>query len=140
MTTRQPVLSGSASAGPEGELLDALLSFLADQLGLSWGLVLRLVLPTLLLVAAGSVLTVWLWRRGTKVPSALGAEHLIGWAVTIEHAEGMRGQAFVDGSWWSVRSAGAPLHAGQDVVVRSVDGLVLVVEEPAADEPEEEDP
>lgn len=139
MTTRQPSLSGSALGELEGDLLDAFLSFLADQLGLSWGLLLGLVLPTLLLLLAGSVLTVWLWRRGTKVPSALGPDHFVGRTVTVDHAEGTRGQAFVDGSWWSVRSPGVPLRAGQEVRVQSVDGLTLVVEHPTADESHEEE-
>lgn len=139
MTTSQHPSSGSALGELEGDLLDAFWSFVADQLGLGWGLLLGLVLPTLLLLVAGAGLTVWLWRRGSKVPAASGPDHLIGTVVTVDHAEGTRGQAFVDGSWWTVRSTGAPLTPQQEVRVTSLDGLVLVVEEPTTDNSPEED-
>lgn len=106
------------------------LSWLAEQLGVGWGPLLRLVVPTLIVMGIGAALTVWLWRRTSRGPStSTGAELFEGRVVTVTTAEGTRGQAFVEGSWWSIRSADASLRIGQDVRVRAVDGLVLVVED-----------
>lgn len=110
--------------------LSDVLSWIAEQMGLGWGPLLRLVVPTLLVVVVGVALTVWLWRRTGRGPStSTGAELFQGRVVTVTTAQGKRGQAFVEGSWWSIRSADTTLRIGQDVRVRSVDGLVLVVEE-----------
>lgn len=112
----------------DGDLGD-LLSWLAEELGIGWGLALGLVLPTALVLAAGAAAAVWLWRRTGHAPSeTTGTGVFAGRVVTLRSAEGTRGQVFVEGSWWSVRSTGAPLHTGDEVRIREVDRLDLVVE------------
>ena len=51
--------------------------------------------------------------------------------VTVRHAEGTRGQTFVEGAWWNLRSSGPELVEGEEVRVIGVEGLDLVVEPPA---------
>ncbi|WP_435203218.1 NfeD family protein [Janibacter sp. GS2] len=125
-------LDGSGR-GPVRQDLDLgdVLSRIADELGLGWGTVLGLVVPTLLVLVVGVTLTVLLWRRTRGAPSnSTGADLFEGRVVTVTTAQGSRGQAFVEGSWWAVRTTGATLQVGQEVRVRAVDGLVLLVEDP----------
>ncbi|MGO1167231.1 MAG: NfeD family protein [Janibacter sp.] len=139
MATTQPADLDPPSVPPDGELGDVL-SWLVDQLGIGWGLLVGLVLPTLVVAAVGVALTVWLWRRTRESPShTTGSDLFTGHVVTIRTAEGTHGQTFVEGSWWSVRSTGVPLAAGEDVRVREVDGLVLLVEPLEADPPTQEE-
>ena len=60
--------------------------------------------------------------------------------MTLGTADGTKGQAFVEGSWWSVRSTGPPLTVDEDFLVTAVDGLVLVVEPLDAEARSEEEP
>lgn len=134
---------GSA-ATPESDidLLDGFrstVSSFVESLGLGWGLFLGLVVPTLVVAVVVMILAVWLWRRSRRTSSNLGMGHFAGQIVTVESAEGRHGQAFVEGSWWSLHSSGEPLQAGAQVRVRSVEGLFLVVEPLSAEAPKEED-
>lgn len=127
---------------PAAEVPDTgdVLSWIADQLGLGWGFLPGLVLPTLLVLAAGAAMTVVLWRRTRGTPSTTtGAELFAGRVVTVRTADGDHGQAFVEGSWWSIRSGGEPLRVGQDVRISQVEGLVLLVEDLDAGSTKEED-
>jgi membrane-bound serine protease (ClpP class) len=56
--------------------------------------------------------------------------------VPVREAEGTTGRSFTQGTWWSLRSTGAPLRAGTDARVVDIDGLVLLVD-PATDEDDE---
>ncbi|WP_338751062.1 NfeD family protein [Janibacter alittae] len=104
------------------------LSWLADVLGIGWGLLWGLVVPLLVVVAVGLVLTALLWRRYGRSPSiSTGADLFPGQIVDLRSAEGTHGQVFVEGSWWSVRSE-VPLRAGQDVRITAVERLELLVE------------
>lgn len=99
---------------PDGDL-DDLWSWLLDQLGIGWGLLWGLLLPLALVLAVGLALTIWLWRRSGRGPStSTGADIFPGHVITLRSADGTHGQAFVEGSWWTVRST-TPLTAGQDV-------------------------
>jgi membrane protein implicated in regulation of membrane protease activity len=132
MTGGQQVLGVREPAVPDVGPGD-IAAWIAEYLGFGWGSVLGLALPTLLVVMAGTAVTVWLWRRTRLTPSTTtGADLFPGRVVTVTTAEGSRGQAFVEGSWWAIRSTDAPLQVGQDVRVREVDGLVLLVEDPRA--------
>ena len=129
MATSQHALAALASAVPEVDPGDVV-SRIAEELGLGWGLALGLVVPTLVVAGIGAALTLWLWRRTSRTPSTTtGADLFEGRVVTVTTAEGTRGQAFVEGSWWSIRSSSASLRVGQEVRVRAVDGLVLLVED-----------
>ena len=69
-----------------------------------------------------------LWRAW-RAPSRTGADGLIGRkVVVVRSADGLTGRVRLDGAFWGVRSAGAPLAVGQPVRVLAVDGLELVVE------------
>ncbi|NYF97328.1 NfeD family protein [Janibacter cremeus] len=104
------------------------LSWLADELGIGWGLLWGLVVPLLVLAAVGLVLTALLWRRYSRSPSSsTGADVFPGQVVALRSAEGSHGQVFVEGSWWSVRSD-VPLRPGQDVRITAVERLELLVE------------
>lgn len=104
------------------------LSWLAEELGIDWGLLWGLIVPLLVVAAIGLVLTVLLWRRYARSPSSTtGADVFPGQVVALRTAEGTHGQVFVEGSWWSVRSE-VPLRAGQDVRITAVERLELLVE------------
>jgi membrane protein implicated in regulation of membrane protease activity len=45
---------------------------------------------------------------------------------------GGRGQAFIEGAWWNVRSQGTELVDGEEVRIVAVDGLDLLGEPAAA--------
>lgn len=51
----------------------------------------------------------------------------VGQVLTVQGAAGGRGQAFVEGAWWNVRSDSGPLEDGMTVRVVDIDGLDLVV-------------
>jgi membrane-bound serine protease (ClpP class) len=69
-----------------------------------------------------------LWRAW-RAPTRTGANGLIGRkVVVVRSANGLTGRVRLDGAFWGVRSAGAPLAVGQPVRVLAVDGLELVVE------------
>lgn len=140
MVTTQPADPDPPPALPDGDLEDVW-AWVAEELGIGWDLLLGLVVPLLLVAAVGLALTVWLWRRYGRDPSSsTGTDLFAGHVVTLRSAEGTHGQVFVEGSWWSVRSTGAPLAAGEDVRIREVDRLELLVEplEPDQSQPEEE--
>lgn len=115
------------SLAPDPDLGDVL-SRVADELGIGWGLLWGLVVPLLVVAAIGLVLTVLLWRRYGRSPSSsTGVDLFPGQVVTLRTAEGAHGQVFVEGSWWSVRSE-VPLRAGEDVRITAVERLELLVE------------
>lgn len=115
------------SLAPDPDLGDVL-SRVADELGIGWGLLWGLVVPLLVVAAIGLALTVLLWRRYGRSPSSsTGVDLFPGQVVTLRTAEGAHGQVFVEGSWWSVRSE-VPLRAGEDVRITAVERLELLVE------------
>lgn len=123
MATTQP--DHLPSLAPDA---DDLLSWLAEELGIGWGLLWGLVVPLLVVAVIGLVLTVLLWRRYARSPSrSTGADLFPGQVVTVRSADGTHGQVFVEGSWWSVRSE-VELRTGQEVRVTAVDRLELLVE------------
>ncbi|WP_277454814.1 NfeD family protein [Janibacter sp. DB-40] len=125
MATTQP--SHLPSPAPDPDPGDVV-SWVADELGIGWGLLWGLVVPLFVVVAVGLVLTVLLWRRYGRSPSSsTGVDLFPGQVVTLRTAEGAHGQVFVEGSWWSVRSE-VPLRAGEDVRITAVDRLELLVE------------
>ena len=135
MSAMQP--AGLRSGPPED--LDDVWSWVAEELGIGWDLLIGLVVPLLVVVVVGLALTVWLWRRFGRSPSSsTGADVFAGQVVTVRSAEGAHGQVFVEGGWWSVRSTGRGLTEGEDVRIRSVDRLELLVEPVGEGQPEEE--
>lgn len=125
MATTRPSHLPSLAPDPD---LDDVTSWVADELGIGWGLLWGLVVPLFVVVAVGLVLTVLLWRRYGRSPSSsTGVDLFPGQVVTLRTAEGAHGQVFVEGSWWSVRSE-VPLRAGEDVRITAVDRLELLVE------------
>ena len=73
----------------------------------------------LLDITESLVLLRWSKRRRSPV----GAEALVGRTAVVANS----GQVRVAGELWEARST-CPLVAGEEVVVRSVDGLTLLVE------------
>lgn len=96
---------------------------------------LALIVPTAVLVGAGAVFAGRLAMRSQRRPSPTGASAFVGRVVEVARADGRRGQAFLDGAWWNVRSSGAPLQPGMRVRVDEVEGLDLVGE-PVTDDRE----
>jgi membrane-bound serine protease (ClpP class) len=100
-----------------------------------------IVLPApwnwLLVIAAAVVdlletawMVAWSRRRAQRAEPVVGTDDLVGRTGVAASRIDPEGQVRVQGEIWKARS-GAPVERGADVVVRSVDGLVLDVE-PAA--------
>lgn len=88
---------------------------------------LGVVLPTAVVVGLATVVAGRLALRTRHAPDVTGPGAMVGRVVEVRRRDESRGQAFVDGAWWSVRPpAGAPLADEGRVV--AVDGLDLVVE------------
>lgn len=107
--------------------------FLADDVP---GRELRLavVLPVAVFVGGGVVVAGRFAARSRRTPSALtGIGRFVGREVVVGRADGRRGQALVEGTWWRLRSNGPDLSAGERVRIVAVDGLDLVVEPTPSD-------
>lgn len=87
--------------------------------------IIGLTAVVLLPLVAAVTRQVW---RAWRAPVITGADGLIDRLVVVRTANGLTGRVVLDGAFWGVRSAGAPLVVGQLVRVRAVYGLELVVE------------
>jgi len=93
-----------------------------------WGLV-AIVVAGLADICEVVVFRVWSQRRRARV----GVEMLVGRTAVALGLLSPGGQVRIDGEIWEARSERA-VARGDEVVVRGVEGLVLVVA-PASDEP-----
>jgi len=84
--------------------------------------------PVGLVVGAGVLLAGRLTWRARRAPAASGAEALVGRKTVVATADGPRGQAFVEGAWWRIRSRTGPLPEGHTVTVVASEGLELIVD------------
>ncbi len=84
--------------------------------------------PVGLVVGAGALLAGRLTWRARRAPAVSGAEALVGQKAEVAIADGSRGQAFVEGAWWRIRSRTGPLPEGRMVTVVASDGLELIVD------------
>ncbi|HZW45551.1 MAG TPA: NfeD family protein [Dermatophilaceae bacterium] len=125
-----PGVAGFAFGGAVVLVLSALFLF-DDAEGVAVDLSAALPLAIVMFLAA--VLAGRLAFRTRSVPSTTtGADLLAGQLVLVREADGTTGSGFTEGSWWSLRSVGPPLHAGDSTRVVGMDGLVLLVD-PAAE-------
>jgi membrane-bound serine protease (ClpP class) len=74
--------------------------------------------------------TAFFVRWSKRRRAVVGAETLVGRRAVVVRALAPRGQVKLDGEVWEAR-AQYDLLPGDEVVVRSVDGLVLEVESPS---------
>lgn len=88
-------------------------------------------IPTAVVLAILAMIAGRLVIRSQRQPTrSSGAGLYTGRSVTVgdvAEADETRGRAFVDGSWWRLRSTGDPLHKGQQVEILAVDGLTFIV-------------
>lgn len=118
---------GVAAAGGTVSLFLSGLFLFRDAPGLQVSL--AVVTPVAVVVGAATVVAGRLVVRSRGVPSATtGTDRFIGRSVTVDRADGSRGQSWLEGAWWNVRSTGAPLVEGSDARIVAVDGLDLLVE------------
>lgn len=95
------------------------------------------VMPLAVLMFLAALLAGRIAVRTRHAPSTMtGADVFTGQLVPVREAEGTTGRSFTQGTWWSLRSTGAPLRAGTDARVVDIDGLVLLVD-PTTDEDDE---
>ncbi len=83
--------------------------------------------PTALVMGLTTAIAGRAALRARLRPSTTGAETLVGKAVTVVGEEREGWSAFVDGSWWTVRSTEGQLHSGDVMEVVAVEGIELVV-------------
>jgi membrane-bound serine protease (ClpP class) len=130
-----PGIAGFAFGGAVVLVLSAI--FLFDE-GQGVSVDLAVVLPAALVVAAAAVIAGRLAARARKLPSvSTGTDIFTGQSVTVREADGTTGSTFAEGAWWSLRSVGPPLRAGNTARVVAVEDLVLLVDPQPATEPPE---
>jgi len=119
---------GVAAAGGAGALVLAGVFLFPDTPGL--GLSMAVVLPVAAVVGAAVVLAGRLVVRSRRAPvSASGPGVFIGQVATVSRLGDAPALVFVEGAWWTVRSAEPPAPAdGATVRVVGLEGLDLVVE------------
>lgn len=122
---------GVAAAGGGGALVLSGIFLFRDAPGFE---VSPWVLAPVALVVVGAVVVAGrLVMRSRGVASTTtGSGLFVGHEVEVEPVEPDRGRAFIEGTWWRVRSRDAPVRKGRARVVE-LDGLTLIVEplEPA---------
>lgn len=126
-----PGIGVAAALGAVSLALAGVFLFREDVPGLQ--LDLAAVIPTVVVVGVGVVVAGRLAWRVRSAPSTTGEAGLVGQEATVTRASGTSGQTFLEGTWWTVRSD-EPLHEGDRVRVRELDGLVLVVDPVAGDD------
>lgn len=90
---------------------------------------LAVIAPVAVVVGGAVVLAGRLVVTSRRAESTTTGPGLLrGRLATVRRAADGRGQAFVEGAWWRVRSVGPALREGETVRVVDVDGLDLVVE------------
>jgi len=83
--------------------------------------------PTAVVMGVTSAIAGRAALRARLRPSTTGTGTLIGRAITVTGGEHDGWSAFLDGSWWTVRSRTGDLSPGDVVEVVAVDGIELVV-------------
>lgn len=127
-----PGVAGFAFGGAVVLVLSAV--FLFDE-GQGVSVDLAMVLPTAVVVAAATVFAGRLAARTRRLPSvSTGTDVFTGQSVTVRDADGTTGSAFTEGAWWTLRSVGPPLQAGDTARVVAVEDLVLLVDPRSATE------
>lgn len=93
--------------------------------------------PVVLAAVIGAAFAARRVARAQGEPSVTsGAGAVLARETTVRAAPGETFQGFVAGAWWTLRSTGAPLADGDQVIVVGIDGLVLEVEHlPSPDGP-----
>lgn len=130
-----PGVAGFAFGGAVVLVLAAIFLF-DDTQGVSVDL--RVVLPTAVVVGVSALVAGRVAARTRKLPSTTtGADVFAGTWVTVRDADGTTGSGFIEGAWWSLRSVGPPLRAGDLARVVSVEELVLLVDPRNPPEPPE---
>lgn len=89
--------------------------------------------PTALVMGAATTVAGRAALKARLMPSTTGTGTLIGKAGMVVDVEGMSGSVFLDGAWWSVRSAAGDLEPGGQARVVGIEGLELIVEPIGAD-------
>jgi membrane-bound serine protease (ClpP class) len=119
---------GIAAAGGTVALALAGVFLFPDTPGLE--LSMAVVLPIAAVIGVAVVVAGRLVVRSRRAPvTASGRGVLVGQVATVRRHGGAPAQAFVEGAWWAVRSAGpSPLRDGSTVRVVGLEGLDLIVE------------
>lgn len=85
------------------------------------------LLPTAIVMFGAVMVAGRLAWRARKAPTKTGPGQVEGLVASVRTADGRRGQVFIEGSWWTIRSSD-DLEVGMPIRVTRVDGLELVVE------------
>jgi membrane-bound serine protease (ClpP class) len=101
------------------------------------------VLPSALVIGTAVVVAGRVALRVRDRPPLTGPDGMVGQEVVVHQVDtgpAPGGRTFADGSWWQVRTSGAPLRPGATARIVAVDGLVLVVVPSREEQPEKEGP
>src|SRR5690606_10830395 len=87
------------------------------------------VAPVAVVVGGATVLAGRLvWRARRSRSSLTGPGLFVGRTARVRRSGDGPAQIFVEGAWWTARTAGADLDDGTTVEIVGVDGLGLIVE------------
>lgn len=106
------------------------------------GIDLTVLLPTAVVAGLLAAFMTRMAARTRHIRAQGGADTLAGRQLTVEQAQGGRGRARIDGTWWRLSAAdGGSLTEGEAVRVTGSEGIDLVVErrDDASPEPGPED-
>jgi membrane-bound serine protease (ClpP class) len=118
---------GVAAAGGAALLALSGVFLFRDTPGLSVSL--AVIAPVAVVMGGAVVVAGRLVMRSRRSPTtATGPGLFLDRTVTVRGAAGRRGQTFVEGAWWNVRSTAGDLDEGGAVRVVGMDGLDLLVE------------
>lgn len=92
-----------------------------------FGISLGVLVPVGVIMGLGTLVAGRLTWRARFAPAASGAESLLGREIIVGTADGRAGQAFLEGSWWGIRSRQRELTPGRPVTVVATEGLELIV-------------
>ena len=84
------------------------------------------VLIVIGLVAFAAITIIW-GIRAHRLKVDAGAEELIGRTAEVRTALTPKGSVFIEGELWTAISETGTIEVGEEIVITSVDGLILYV-------------
>jgi membrane-bound serine protease (ClpP class) len=95
---------------------------IGDQIVSAW-----LIVLVILLLVAFAAITIILGIRAHMRKVDAGTEEMVGRSAEVKTPLRPRGSVFVEGELWTAVSETGNIEAGEEVVIKKVNGMVLTV-------------
>jgi membrane-bound serine protease (ClpP class) len=86
-----------------------------------------LILLVVILVIAFAAITIIWGIRAHKMKIDAGVEEMVGRTAEVKTALRPKGSVFLEGELWTAISESGNIEAGEEVVIKKVNGMVLTV-------------